>query len=133
MLQPETYKEWVDVSWPGSYYKGKWEKGENLKFISPGGGGTMATLLECTPYEYLLAEHVAVINPDGTEDRDSDIAKGWIGARESYTFSERNGETELTVEIHTTPPWADMFNEGWPKALDKLKEICEHKYAGAER
>ena len=23
MLRPETYKEWVNVSWPGSYYEGK--------------------------------------------------------------------------------------------------------------
>ena len=67
MLNAETYKEWINVSWPGSYYKGNWNQGENVKFISPDAGGTLATLIECKPYEFILAKHVAVINSDGTE------------------------------------------------------------------
>jgi hypothetical protein len=125
MLQPETYKEWVSVSWPGSTYQGKWKKGENIRFVSPGQGGTMATLLEEKPYDSILAKHVAVINPDGSEDRNSDVAKGWIGTLERYTFKENKGTTDLTVEIETTPEWEGMFNDGWPNALAKLKEMCE--------
>lgn len=94
MLQPETYKQWVNVSWPGSYYEGTWEKDEKLRFISPGQGGTLAKLIEQKPYQDILAEQIAVINPDGSEDRDSDIAKGWIGTTERYTFAEKNGKTE---------------------------------------
>jgi len=125
MFNPETYKEWVNVSWPGSYYEGNWKQGENLRFISPGQGGTLATLVECRPYEFILAKHIAVINADGTEDRDSEIAKGWIGTTESYTFTENNGKTELKTEMNTSPEWEKMFTDGWPKALAKLKEICE--------
>lgn len=44
---------------------------------------------------------------------------------ESYTFKEKEGRTELIVEIETPPSWENMFNEGWPIALKKLKEICE--------
>ena len=126
MLQPETYKEWVSVSWPGSTYEGKWAKGENIKFVSPGHGGTMATLIEQSDYDNVLAKHVAVINPDGSEDRNSAVAKGWIGITERYTFKEKKGTTELTVEIETTPEWENMFNDGWPNALAKLKEMCEN-------
>jgi uncharacterized protein YndB with AHSA1/START domain len=125
MLAPDTYKEWVSVSWPNSEYEGKWEKGENLLFGSPGQGGTLATLVEHRPYEYTLAEHIAIINPDGSEDRDSEMAKGWIGCTEAYTFTEKDGVTQLNVEINTPAAWADMFKEGWPNALAKLKEICE--------
>lgn len=125
MLQPETYKEWVSVSWPGSTYEGKWSEGENIKFISPGQGGTMANLVEEKPYNTILAKHIAVINPDGSEDRQSEIAKGWIGTTERYTFQEHKGKTELKVEIETTPEWENMFVDGWPNALAKLKEICE--------
>ena len=125
MFNPETYKEWVNVSWPGSYYEGNWKQGENLRFISPGQGGTLATLAECRPYEFILAKHIAVINADGTEDRDSEIARGWIGTTESYTFTEDNGKTELKTEMNTSPEWEKMFTDGWPKALAKLKEICE--------
>lgn len=125
MLHPETYKEWVSASWPGSTYEGKWLKGNNLRFISSSGEGTLATLVEQKPYEDILAKHIAVIKADGSEDRDSDVAKGWIGTTERYTFKERNGKTDLTVAIETSPEWETMFNEGWPDALAKLKEICE--------
>ena len=125
MLQPETYKEWVNVSWPGSTYEGRWAKGENVRFISPGQGGTMAQLIEQKPYDNILAKHIAVINADGSEDRTSEIARGWIGTTEQYTFKEHDGSTDLIVEIETTPEWEAMFNDGWPNALAKLKEICE--------
>ena len=125
MLNPETYKQWVNVSWPGSYYEGTWAKGEELKFFSPGQGGTLAKLVEQKPYDNILAEHVAVINADGSEDCNSDVAKGWIGTTERYTFTEKNGKTELTIQIKTPPSWSSMFEEGWPNALAKLKEMCE--------
>ena len=125
MLNPETYKQWVDVAWPGSYFEGLWAKGEQILFVSPGQGGTLAELKEQKPYETILAEQVAVINPDGSEDRESKIAKGWIGTTERYTFNEQNGKTNLVVEINTPPSWAEMFEDGWPKALAKLKEMCE--------
>jgi hypothetical protein len=126
MFNVETYKEWVKPSWPGAYYKGTWQQGENMKFLSASEGGTMANLVEHKPYEFVLAKHVAVINNDGTEDRSSDIAKGWIGTTESYTFSDSGKGTELTVNINTNPAWESMFADGWPKALAKLKEICEN-------
>lgn len=125
MLQPETYKQWTSVSWPGSTFDGRWDKGENLRFVSPGQGGTMATVLENVPYESILAKHVAVINPDGSEDRSSDVAKGWIGITERYTFTERNGKTTVRVAIETRPEWESMFQDGWPAALKELKKICE--------
>lgn len=125
MINPETYREWVNASWPGSYYEGNWKQGENLRFLSPGQGGTLAKLIEHKPAKYVLARHIAVINNDGTEDRDSDIAKGWIGTTESYTFTETNGKTEIRVEINTPPDWEKMFTDGWPNAMEKLKEITE--------
>ena len=131
MFAPDTYREWVNVSWPNSKYEGKWATGENMRFIGGGGegneGGTLANLVEVRKPEYVLAKHIAVINGDGTEDRTSEIAKGWIGSTEEYTFTEKDGKTELKVVINTTPEWESMFADGWPDALKKLKEICERK------
>lgn len=125
MLQRETYKQWVGASWPDSDYEGKWEQGQEMRFGSPGQGGTLAQITEVRPYEYLHAEHIAVLNSDGSEDRDSDMAKGWVGTTEAYTFTEENGKTALKVDIKTNPAWEEMFNDGWPGALAKLKELCE--------
>jgi len=125
MINPETYKEWVNAAWPGSYYEGNWKQGENIKFLSPNHGGTLATLVECRPYEFIEAKHIAVIKSDGSEDRDSESAKSWIGTNESYTFTAHNGTTELKAEMNTSPEWEKMFTADFPKALAKLKEICE--------
>ncbi len=125
MLAPVTYKEWVNEAWPDSFFEGEWKEGNNLRFITEDGSGTLATLIEHRPYDYSFAKHIAVLQPGGIEDRDSDVAKGWIGTAESYTFTEKNNITELKVVLRINPEFEAMFNEGWPKALAKLKEICE--------
>jgi uncharacterized protein YndB with AHSA1/START domain len=125
MLDRKTYKEWVRAGWPDSDYDGKWAKGEKIRFTGEGQGGTLALIEELKPYETMLARHIAVLNADGTEDYDSELAKGWIGTLERYTFSESKDKTTLTVGIETKPEWEKMFQDGWPAALKALKEICE--------
>lgn len=125
MLDPETYKEWTRVSWPDSHFDGQWKQGEKIRFISSDGSGTLASIVELRPYEYISARHEAILQKGGTEDRDSEAAKGWTGIMENYTFTHRNGGTELTVDIETNPAWEEMFNDGWPKALEALKNITE--------
>lgn len=126
MLEPATYNEWVGVSWPGSRYIGEWKQGASIRFVGGDGqGGTLATIVELTPNERVLARHVAVLTADGGEDRDSEMAKGWVGTTEAYTFTDDAGKTRLDVQIVTSPQWESMFNDGWPAALTKLKELCE--------
>jgi uncharacterized protein YndB with AHSA1/START domain len=127
MLQQETYQQWVARSWPNSSYEGQWAKGETIKFIGPDGSGTLAELVEVKPYESVFARHIAVLRPGGIEDRTSEVAKGWIGITEAYRFAEDHGKTTLTVLIETNPEWRNMFDEGWPAALDELKKITERQ------
>jgi uncharacterized protein YndB with AHSA1/START domain len=126
MLEPASYREWVNVSWPGSRYVGEWKKGADIRFLGADDqGGTLATLVDLEPNARVSARHVAAINADGSEDRDSELARGWIGTTERYTFSDDGGKTRLDVDIATSEPWTPMFNGGWPAALAKLKELCE--------
>lgn len=127
MLDADTYEEWTGVSWPGSIYEGNWKQGEDIRFVSKDGGGILAHLTEIKHHKYVSAEHVAILGVGGEEDRSSDMAKSLIGTIESYTFDEKNGKTDLTVDLLIDPKWESMFNDGWPKALDKLKEISERK------
>ena len=127
MLNKDTYVEWTNVSWPGSFYKGKWEKGEKLRFISEDGSGTLAQITELEPYRKIHADHIAILEKGGIEDRESDVAKGWIGTQETYIFTPKGNGTHLKVEMLINPDWEKMFNDGWPNALAKLKEICERK------
>lgn len=129
MLQKETYEQWVSRSWPDSSYKGKWEKGTKISFVGPDGSGTLAEIAELIPNKRVLAVHVAALGPGGVEDRQSDMAKGWIGTKEEYQFTEQDGKTKVKVTIETTPEWTSMFDEGWPAALAELKALSERQAA----
>ncbi len=129
MLQEETYRQWAGRSWPGSFYEGKWAEGEKIRFIGPDGSGTLAELVELKPYESVFARHIAVLGKGGTEDRTSDVAKGWMGTTEEYILREASGKTTLTVLIGTSPAWTKMFDEGWPGALEELKTLTERQPA----
>ena len=44
---------------------------------------------------------------------------------ENKTYEENNGTTTVTVDLDTTEDFLGYMNETYPKALDKLKELCE--------
>lgn len=126
MLDKPTYEQWVDVAWPGSTYKGEWKQGAQIRFTgADDNGGIVSEVTHIDPYASVVVEHIAVILEDGTLDRDSDMAKDWIGSTEAYTFTPENGGTKVNVAITTTPEWSSMFEDGWPKALDALKQLAE--------
>lgn len=125
MTGATTYATWTGAVWPGSHFEGEWKSGNSLRFIGPDGSGTLATITTLKLYDHVEAEHIAVLLKGGAEDRESKLACGWIGSTERYDFSEQNGKTELKVTMTVGPDWEGMFNKDWPKALAKLKEICE--------
>ena len=127
MLDAETYNQWANAFSAESQYEGEWKQGTTIKFIDPNLGGTKALLEEIIPFEKICAKHIAIINKDGGEDLDSEIAKKWIGATETYHFVENEDQTLLKIEVETPPDFENMFNEGWAKALPLLKELCEKK------
>lgn len=129
MLQDETYRQWTSAFSEGGYYKGSWNKGAKIVFIGPDPetgeeGGMVSRIAENHPYEYISIEHIGIIK-DGVEDTTSEEAKKWAPAYENYTFTEKDGMTTLEIEIDSLEENAEMFNEMWPKGLQKLKELAE--------
>ncbi len=53
------------------------------------------------------------------------VLKIWAGALENYTFIDKNGKTELVVDLDINEEFKEMFEGMWPKALQKLKSLCE--------
>jgi len=125
MLQPDSYKQWIGGGWPDSFFEGKLEQGEKISFLSKEGGGTLAEIKKLSMHEYILFVHVAVILPGNIKDTTSELARGWIGITESYSFEKKDQGTELTINITTNTAWEKMFMDGWPGALQQLKELCE--------
>ena len=128
MFADNTYREWTSAFSPGSYYEGSWALGSKILFLGPDGqggcAGMVSRIAENRLHEYLGIEHLGMVS-NGVEDTQSDAVKDWAGARENYSFRESSGATTLRVDMQTAPSYEAMFNDSWPKALQKLKVICE--------
>jgi hypothetical protein len=129
MLDDKPYREWTKAFNEGSYYKGSWEKGSKILFLGPDPetgeeGGMVSRIAENKPYEYISIEHLGIVQ-NGVEDTTSEEAKKWAPAFENYTFNEKDGKTEVLVDMDIDEKEAEMFSKMWPEALKKLKEIAE--------
>ncbi len=127
MLEDVTYREWTEPFSPGSYYKGSWEKGEKIQFLGPdpegkqGEGGMFSEIAENRPYEFVSIKHLGEIRDGVEKPYDEDKA-----VYENYAFADNNGGTEVSIELTNIPDdYKGMFEDMWPKALAKLKEIAE--------
>jgi hypothetical protein len=81
-------------------------------------------IAENKPFEFLSIKHLGVIK-NGIEDTKSPESKSWASVFENYTFTEHNGATEVKVDMDVPPEFQDFMKNTWPKALARLKEICE--------
>lgn len=127
MLDIDTYRLWTDVFAPGSNYVGDWSQGSKMLFSSDEAGemsGMVSRIKENKPYQYISIEHIGIVQ-DGKEDTSSKAVKEWAGALENYTFKEIDGTTEVLVDMDIEDEYKEMFQEMWPKALLKLKELAE--------
>ncbi len=128
MLGKETYTQWTKAFHEGSYYEGSWEKGSEIRFIGPAEdgkpSGMYSRIKENIPHEFISIEHLGMIK-DGQIDTTSEEVKKWAPSFENYTFTEKDGKTEVKVEMQTPAEHKEMFGKMWPKALKELKELCE--------
>lgn len=129
MLDKEHYKEWTSVFNPASRYKGSWDKGSKIIFLGDdkegNTGGMLSRIKENIPYEFVSIEHLGIIE-DGKEITEGEKVKEFAGALENYRFIDENGSTRLEVEMNIDENWEEYFKETWPRALEKLKEVCEN-------
>ncbi|MBK7229815.1 MAG: SRPBCC domain-containing protein [Ignavibacteriales bacterium] len=129
MLEDKTYREWTEAFTEGSYYKGDWSKESKILFLGPNPetgkeGGMVSKIKDNKLHEFISIEHLGEVY-DGVEDTTSDRVKDWAGALENYTFANKNGKTELVVDLDINEEFKEMFEGMWPKALQKLKSLCE--------
>lgn len=126
MIAPDSYQIWTKAfSEHVSLYEGDWKEGTEIKFFSPGRGGTVAYLEKVTPFEEIRAKHVGMIDPEDNIIRSGEGVAHWLGTKEEYYFSEDQGVTTLKVRMEVYPDFIEMFEESWPRALESLKKLVE--------
>lgn len=128
MLNDATYREWTSVFNSESSYEGDWNQGSEIRFLGPDGDGSVAgmiaTVEENRPNELISLRYVGQI-VNGEDDTTSEAAKAFMGAHEKYAFSGSEAATTVDVELDSEEEFVAMFDEAWPLALAKLKEIVE--------
>ncbi len=123
-----TYDQWTAMFHPTSTYEGSWDKGSKILFIGVDEkgekGGMVSRIAENIPNKFVSIQHYGLLKADKEITEGPEVEK-WANGFENYTFEENNGTTTVTVDLDTTEDFVDFMNRTYPKALDKLKEICE--------
>ncbi len=128
MIGPDTYNLWTAEFNPTSQFEGSWNKGDKIRFLGTSEEGKkegmLAEIAENIPNEFISIHHYGLLDGEN-EITEGPLVESWTPAYENYSFSENNGTTTVRVDVDSNEEYADYFDEAWPKALNKLKDICE--------
>lgn len=123
-----TYEQWTALFNPTSTYEGSWTKGSKILFVGTDDkgekGGIVSEIFDNIPNKFISIRHYGLVKSDVEITEGPEVEK-WANGFENYTFGENNGITMVTIDLDTREDFLGYMNETYPKALDKLKEICE--------
>ena len=123
-----TYEQWTALFNPTSTYEGSWDKGSKILFVGVDEkgekGGMVSWIVENNPNQFVSIQHFGLLQA-GKEITEGPEVEKWANGFENYSYEENNGTITVTVDLDTTEDFVDYMNESYPKALNKLKEICE--------
>ena len=128
MNNKSTYEQWTSLFNPTSSYEGSWDKGSKILFVGVDEkgerGGMVSRIAENKANRFVSIQHYGLVKANEEITEGPEVEK-WANGFENYTFEENNGITNVTVDLDTTEEFVDYMNENYPKALNKLKELCE--------
>jgi len=124
-----TYEQWTAMFNPTSTYEGNWEKGSKMLFVGidekGNKGGMVSEIADNVLNQYVSIRHYGLVQAN-VEITSGPEAEKWATGFENYTFREKDGVTDLAIElVGLNEDLTGYMNDAWPKALAKLKEICE--------
>lgn len=124
LWQDETFRKWAGLIDPGTYMVGELKEGNEVQYISAENGYGVTSLVEkLVTNEFLLLRHQADTQDTGEQLRE----KEWTGGKESYSLTEKDSVTTLTVAFDVPPELEEYFTNAYPKALERVKELAEIK------
>ena len=126
----KNYEQWTALFNPTSTYEGNWKKGSKILFVGVDAngekGGMVSEIAENKPDEFVSIRHYGLVQGEKEITEGPEVEK-WAGGFENYSFEEHDGSTQVKVDVDTNEDFEDYMNQTFPKALFRLKEICEQK------
>ena len=124
LWEDKTFRDWANVVDEGLYMVGEMKEGNEVQFISSVSGYGVTSLIEkLTPNEFVSFRQIADTKESGGQKRE----KEWAGGTESYSLTEEDGVTTLTVELDVPHEQEETFKVRFPKALERMKILAEQK------
>jgi uncharacterized protein YndB with AHSA1/START domain len=128
----DTYSAWTSEFNPTSRFEGSWDKGSDIRFIGTDKdgleGGMISKIIENIPNKFISIEYMGILQ-GGKEISSGPEFKIWDGATENYHFNPENGGTRFVCVMKAKAvipeEFKTYFRQTWPKALNKLKSLCE--------
>jgi hypothetical protein len=125
-----TYEQWTALFNPTSTYEGSWNKGSKILFVGTDSkgekGGIISEIADNIPNKFVSIRHYGLLKGNKEITEGPEVEK-WANGLENYSFEEDNGSTMVKVDLDTTEDFVDYMNQHYPKALFKLKELCEQE------
>lgn len=84
----------------------------------------VSRIVENIPNQFVSIQHYGLVNA-GKEITEGPAVEKWANGFENYSFEAKNETVSLTIDIDTIEDFIGYMNDAYPKALKKLKEICE--------
>jgi hypothetical protein len=125
IVSGEKNKIWLSEFSPGSYCITDWKEGSEARFLDQSAVmGMIGRVKVSRPYEKIVLGYHGIIvdNQDVFEGKE---VEQWKSVEESYTLTEKNGQTDFTVLCNMPDVYFDHLNKLWDKALTKIKELTE--------
>lgn len=120
----DSYKIWTGTFCDGSYYSGELKQGNRVHLLTPIGEGMYSDVFFVKENEKFVFQHIGNIK-NFKEQPIDEATSQWTGCFESYTLTQNGNKTELKVEVDTIKEYMNFMKNTFPKALEKLKELCE--------
>lgn len=122
----KTYSQWTYYFSPDSNLVTDWQVGGKTYFTdSSKKNGMVSTIERIEEPKHLIFKHLGEM-VNGVEDVDSEKVKAWNGSLEAYYLEENNGKTTLKVEVDSNDEFKEMFDNGFKKGLEVIKNLSEN-------
>lgn len=128
MVGKEGYKQWTSVFNCTSDFEGSWGEGEKIMFVALNKEGKregmLGTVEAYVPNRFVSVRYYGVL--DGEEEiTEGDIAEGFKDMYENFSFDSSDEGTSVSVDVDVEDAFKPYLQETYPKALERLKQICE--------
>ncbi|MFX0010458.1 MAG: SRPBCC domain-containing protein [Candidatus Hermodarchaeota archaeon] len=122
LWEEKTFRDWANIIDEGMYLVGEMKEGNEVQFISSVSGYGVTSLIErLIPNEFVSFRQMTDTKDSGAREREME----WTGGKESYSLTEKDVITTLTVELDVPHEQMETFKVRFPKALERVKVLTE--------